>query len=60
MVAEGIENAQQCAVLHAAGVGYGQGFHFARPAPAAEIADLLSRTTQHAGGVTHAGGHGAR
>lgn len=60
MVAEGIENAQQCAVLHAAGVGYGQGYHFARPAPAAEIADLLSRTTQHAGGVTHAGGHGAR
>ena len=31
VVAEGIENAQQCALLRAMGCGHGQGFFFARP-----------------------------
>ena len=40
-IAEGIETAEQLAVLRELGCDLGQGFHFARPAPAAEIEPLL-------------------
>ncbi len=40
-VAEGIEHASQAAALRAAGCGYGQGYHFARPLAAADAAVLL-------------------
>lgn len=59
IVAEGIESAEQCAALHGAGVGYGQGFHFARPAPATEIHGLLVRATERAGGALRTGDHRA-
>jgi EAL domain-containing protein (putative c-di-GMP-specific phosphodiesterase class I) len=41
-IAEGIEEAEQAAGLRALGCHYGQGFHFARPLPAAEVAVLLA------------------
>ena len=44
VVAEGIETAEQLAFLAAAGCGFGQGYHFARPLPAAEITPLLTST----------------
>jgi diguanylate cyclase (GGDEF)-like protein len=37
-VAEGIETAAQAAELHRLGYRYGQGYHFGRPMPAADIA----------------------
>ena len=40
-VAEGIETADQLDRLRTLGCDYGQGFLFARPLPAAEIAELL-------------------
>jgi EAL domain-containing protein (putative c-di-GMP-specific phosphodiesterase class I) len=36
-VAEGIESGRQAEVLPILGSEYGQGFHFARPAPAADL-----------------------
>ena len=41
VVAEGIETADQAALLFAMGGHYGQGYHFARPMPAALAADWL-------------------
>ena len=41
VVAEGIENATQLAQLRAFGCDLGQGFHFARPMPPAELAEML-------------------
>ncbi|MDX1394077.1 MAG: EAL domain-containing protein [Gemmatimonadota bacterium] len=41
VTAEGIETAEQLALLREIGVDSGQGFFLARPAPAEEIADLL-------------------
>ncbi|BBH63463.1 hypothetical protein ACTI_01480 [Actinoplanes sp. OR16] len=41
-VAEGVETAEQADRLHRAGYRYAQGYHFARPLPATEIALLLS------------------
>jgi diguanylate cyclase (GGDEF)-like protein/PAS domain S-box-containing protein len=45
-VAEGIEDGQQLEALRALGVDSGQGFHFARPLPAAHVAELLSGARQ--------------
>jgi EAL domain-containing protein (putative c-di-GMP-specific phosphodiesterase class I) len=41
-VAEGIERADQASELARIGCDLGQGFHFARPAPAEQVAELLS------------------
>ncbi|MEK6190918.1 MAG: EAL domain-containing protein [Chloroflexota bacterium] len=41
VVAEGIENGEQVARLREIGCEYGQGFHFARPMPAAELRRYL-------------------
>lgn len=40
-VVEGVESAEQLAVVERAGCDLVQGFHLGRPAPAAEIAELL-------------------
>jgi EAL domain-containing protein (putative c-di-GMP-specific phosphodiesterase class I) len=42
VVAEGVEDAETWRVLVALGCGYGQGYHFARPMPAAALADWLT------------------
>ena len=41
VVAEGIETAEQLQHLRVAEAGYGQGFHLARPMPAAQLTELL-------------------
>jgi len=41
-IAEGVETAEQAELLREYGCPYGQGFQFARPAPANEIASLLT------------------
>jgi EAL domain-containing protein (putative c-di-GMP-specific phosphodiesterase class I) len=41
-IAEGVETAAQAAHLHALGYRYAQGFHFARPLAAADLAALLA------------------
>ncbi len=46
-VAEGIETDIQLAELRRAGVGYGQGYLFSEPIPAARIPDLLARSPLH-------------
>jgi len=40
VVAEGIETAEVAAVVAAVGIRYGQGYHFARPRPLAEVLAL--------------------
>lgn len=42
VVAEGIEDAEQLAMLQALGCGFGQGYLLARPMPESAIAELLS------------------
>ena len=42
VIAEGIEDAEQLAMLQALGCGFGQGYLLARPMPATAIADLLN------------------
>jgi diguanylate cyclase (GGDEF)-like protein len=42
-VAEGVEDAEQAARLRELDCAQAQGYHFARPMPAGEITDLLSR-----------------
>src|SRR4029450_5082522 len=42
-VAEGIENAEQADRLRELGYTLGQGFHLARPMPAEQMTELLSR-----------------
>ena len=41
VVAEGIETAEQAEVLKELGCPQGQGYHFARPVPAAQLTSLL-------------------
>jgi diguanylate cyclase (GGDEF)-like protein/PAS domain S-box-containing protein len=48
-VAEGIEEAEQAANLIALGCREGQGFHFARPLPAAAMTELLAKTLADGG-----------
>jgi diguanylate cyclase (GGDEF)-like protein/PAS domain S-box-containing protein len=43
VTAEGIEDTDQLNALTALGCEYGQGYHFSRPLPAAEIAAMLAR-----------------
>jgi EAL domain-containing protein (putative c-di-GMP-specific phosphodiesterase class I) len=43
VIAEGVETNRQLAELRKLGCAYAQGFHFARPAPAAELEDLFVR-----------------
>jgi diguanylate cyclase (GGDEF)-like protein len=42
-VAEGVETREQAEHLHSLGYGLAQGFHFARPVPAADLTELLRR-----------------
>jgi diguanylate cyclase (GGDEF)-like protein len=44
VVAEGIETEEQLRFAADAGCGFGQGYHFARPLPAAELTALLHRS----------------
>jgi diguanylate cyclase (GGDEF)-like protein len=41
MIADGVENAEVAARLAKMGCHFAQGFHYAHPVPAAEVADLL-------------------
>ncbi|MDT5040772.1 MAG: hypothetical protein QOE51_1757 [Actinoplanes sp.] len=43
-VAEGVKTAEQAERLHQIGYRYAQGFHFARPMTAGDVAGLLERT----------------
>jgi diguanylate cyclase (GGDEF)-like protein/PAS domain S-box-containing protein len=45
VTAEGIEDTDQLNALTALGCEYGQGYHFSRPLPAADIAAMLARPT---------------
>ena len=52
VVAEGIENATQLALLRELGCDEAQGYHIARPLDAAQFADLLaSRDYRHQSGT---------
>ena len=44
VVAEGIETLEQLRFAAEAGCGFGQGYHFARPLPAAELTLLLQQS----------------
>jgi diguanylate cyclase (GGDEF)-like protein len=43
VVAEGIENEAQLAILQRMGCNYGQGFHFSRPVPPEQFLDAVAR-----------------
>jgi EAL domain-containing protein (putative c-di-GMP-specific phosphodiesterase class I) len=55
-VAEGVETEAQLERLIEEGCDIGQGFHFARPQPPADIARLLSENTQVTTALVGAGG----
>jgi diguanylate cyclase (GGDEF)-like protein/PAS domain S-box-containing protein len=50
-IAEGVETEEQAELLREFGCPYGQGYQFARPAPAHEIAGLLAAPTSHPPGA---------
>lgn len=50
VIAEGVENEQQVAELHALGCELGQGFHFHKPLPADGISELLRAEARQAAG----------
>jgi EAL domain-containing protein (putative c-di-GMP-specific phosphodiesterase class I) len=58
VVAEGIETAEQLEFLIAQGAGLGQGFHLARPMPAAEATALLLQASGRGGAPSRASLHG--
>lgn len=43
VIAEGVETPDQAAQLQALGCKYGQGYHFSRPVPAADMKEILHR-----------------
>jgi EAL domain-containing protein (putative c-di-GMP-specific phosphodiesterase class I) len=43
VIAEGVETSRQLEELRKLGCAYAQGFHFARPAPAAELEHLFAQ-----------------
>jgi diguanylate cyclase (GGDEF)-like protein len=47
---EGVENGTQVAQVRSLGCAYGQGFHFARPLPAAQIDAILKDDVERAAG----------
>jgi diguanylate cyclase (GGDEF)-like protein len=47
-VAEGVEDAEQASRLRALDCAQAQGYHFARPMPAADLTDLLTRQAANA------------
>ena len=51
VVAEGIETEAQLEHLRGAGASHGQGFHLARPMPAAELTALLQGSCSGRGGA---------
>jgi diguanylate cyclase (GGDEF)-like protein len=55
-VAEGVETAEQLAIVHDLGCDIGQGYYFARPAPADAVRELLTRPFAFAELVPSAGG----
>lgn len=53
IVAEGIERNEQAAVLNTMGVGHGQGYLFARPMPADDLAAYMAHMWRKAGKGPH-------
>jgi len=51
VVTEGIETAEQLAFLRQEDAGLGQGYHLARPMPAAEVTELLLQAASGRGGA---------
>jgi len=43
VVAEGVENEAQLALLRSMGTRYGQGYHFSRPVPAGDFSAVAER-----------------
>ncbi|HEX3160653.1 MAG TPA: EAL domain-containing protein [Gemmatimonadaceae bacterium] len=58
-VAEGIEDARQIEGLRFLGCELGQGFHFSRPLPGAELAQLLARAGSGGAGASRLAGGAA-
>ena len=56
VMAEGVETAEQAAMLRALGVDLGQGFYFARPLPGEALAELLAPSARLPEGAGAGGG----
>lgn len=55
LVAEGVERADQLATLIGYGCGQVQGYHFAKPMPATEVAEFMRAFTRQAQGGPNRG-----